>query len=475
MTPRRRALPVAIAALALIAALLLAPAALAAAGGGTSSFRSGGGGGGFGGGGFSGAGHGHGFALYLIFRALFDIALIGHGLGLLVIVALVFAVWFMSRGMPALQAFFTARRQRGRTHRRDTERRRRRVELAAAEAADEDPIFDPDHVRPAAGALFVAIQHAWDAGNRIALRGLVAPDLLEEWERRLDDFDRKGWRNRIEVLGVPEVEYVGLHRDRGGAERVTVRIEAKLRDYVTDRAGRHVKRTGSIAESVRLREFWTLERRDDHWVLASIEQGAEGSHALRDRIVQTDWADEERLRDEAMVEQAVAEAVPDGTRIADIASLDFAGDARAQALDLSLADGRFAPDVLEIAARRAVAAWVTAVDGPDDDLRHLADATAIHQLLHPGDPSGRTRIVVRGAEVRRIRIAALDAAAEPATMTVDVDLHGHRYLEDRDTAQVLAGNPARAIDFTERWTFAVTGDAGSPWRIVAASTPAVPA
>jgi hypothetical protein len=62
------------------------------------------------------------------------------------------------------------------------------------------------------------------------------------------------------------------------------------------------------------------------------------------------------MRDQALVERATADALPEGANIAELADLDFDGDARAQVNDLSLADGRFAPDVLEVAARRAVAA-----------------------------------------------------------------------------------------------------------------------
>src|SRR5207302_9410239 len=164
---------------------------------------------------------------------------------------------------------------------------------------------------------------------------------------------------------------------------------------------------GQLGETRRLREFWTLRRRGTRWILASIEQGAEGSHALDEEIVATPWSDEQAMRDEALVEGAVADAVPRGTNIAEVADLQFDGDARAAALDLSLADGRFAPDVLEIAARRAVAAWAEAVDGEDTKLLAIAGAPVVRDLLHPGDPSGRTRVVVRGPQVRQIRVVAL--------------------------------------------------------------------
>jgi predicted lipid-binding transport protein (Tim44 family) len=245
-----------------------------------------------------------------------------------------------------------------------------------------------------------------------------------------------------------------------------------MRDFVVDMSGRHIKRTGQVTETVRLREFWTLARHGDRWMLQSIEQGAEGRHSLQDQIVATDWGDQQALRDEALIEGAVAQAVPDGTKVSEVADLQFTGDARAAANDLSLADGRFAPDVLEVAARRAVTAWMAAVDGGDGQLRAIAAPTAVPELLHPGDPSEQTRLVVRGAMVKQIRITHLDAATDPPTMTIDVDLRGRRYIEDRDTTRVLAGNPAREASFTERWTMALTDDADQPWRLVAAGTPA---
>jgi predicted lipid-binding transport protein (Tim44 family) len=172
-----------------------------------------------------------------------------------------------------------------------------------------------------------------------------------------------------------------------------------------------------------------------------------------------------------LVEGAVEEAVPEGTSIAEVADLDYRGDARAAALDLSLADGRFAPDVLEVAARRAVAAWAEAVDGEDGALVALARPEVAREMLHPGDPSATTRLVVRGLQIRKITIVALDAAAEPPTMTIDVAIAGRRYVEDRDTAAVVSGSQSRATSFTERWTLALDGNDEQPWRIAAVGAP----
>ena len=45
-------------------------------------------------------------------------------------------------------------------------------------------------------------------------------------------------------------------------------------------------------------------------MLVSIEQGAEGMHAIDEAIVATEWSDETALKDEALIEGAVQDAVP---------------------------------------------------------------------------------------------------------------------------------------------------------------------
>ncbi len=440
-------------------ALALVPAALASAGGGSAGYGGGGGG-------------GKGFALYVLIQLLIRIAIFGHGLGALVLIGLVVLVLLYTHVVaPRARGFAAARQDTGRAARGRTAHRERRVELAAAEAAEYDPAFAPDVVKPAAAHLFTEIQAAWDAADRARLARLVGPGLLTEWDHRLDDFQRRGWHNRVAPMQEPRVEYVGLTHHGNESDRVVVRIEAKLRDYVEDAHGNRISRAGRLTETVRIREFWTLGRSHGRWVLLSIEQGAEGAHALDEQVVATPWSDQTALRDEALLEGAAAEAVPDGTSVAEVADLDFEGDARAAALDLSLADGRFAPDVLEVAARRAVAAWGRAVDGDDAALNALADRRVVQGLLHPGDPSGNTRLVVRGPRIKQIHIVALDAGAQPPTMTIDVELEGRRYIEDRATTAVLEGSRSRATSFAQRLTLALTDDARSPWRIVDAGSP----
>lgn len=414
-------------------------ALLAAAGGGSSGF--GGGGGGFGGGGGGGGayGGGSGGGSPLVFLA----------------VVLVFLLFVLYTGLKVRRA------------RKRREARRRRVELASAEAADDDAQLAADAVVNTARRLFQAAQAAWDARDDARLQQLLSPDLLVEWRRRLADFEARGWHNRVEVLGVQSVEYLGLvNREGAEDDRVTCRISARLRDYVETESGVRINRAGASSDVVTLTEYWTFGRRDGGWIVASIESDAEGAHVIEQEIVATPWQDEQRMRDAALVEVAVADKLPAGVATAAVADLDYAGDAHAAALDLSLADGRWAPDVLEAAARRAVAAWAEAVDGADRDLLDVATPEAADALLHPGDASKKSRLVIRAPRVQRLQIAALDPAATPPTMTIELQVRGRRYVEDRDDASVLSGSKQRETTSTERWMLALSGPDERPWQVV---------
>jgi predicted lipid-binding transport protein (Tim44 family) len=351
--------------------------------------------------------------------------------------------------------------------------RDQRVRTASAEAAADDPYFAASELEAHARGLFVECQAAWDARDVTRLSSLVGDDLMVEWKRRLDDFERKGWHNRVSVMGTPKIEYVGLvNREDDTEDRAVVRITASLRAFVVDRSGRKIMRKESKTEEITLCEYWTLARSGDSaWKVVSIEQRAEGDHHLDSEIVASPWSDS-RLADEALTELAVEDGLPPGFVTADLAVVEFDGTAREQALDLSLADARFAPDVLEAAARRAVAAWAEAVDGDDAALERVATPEAVQQLLYGGDASRRTRLVVRGPRIRQIKIVAVDVSRAPATMTVEVDVGGRRYVEDRATAAVVRGEKDTAVSFRERWSLVLDGATETAWRLTKLDTAA---
>jgi predicted lipid-binding transport protein (Tim44 family) len=429
-------------------ASLLAPAAaLARGGGGSAGFGGGGGFRGGGGGGRIGFGGGVGFGA----------GIGGGGLGVFLLVIIVLAGLFFLMTAVIAPARYRARRRR----------RAETVRLAARAAAEDDPDFAPETVEPAARRLFRDVQAAWSSGDDRRLRRLCGPDLMREWSRRLGDFERRGWTNRVSIDGDVEVEYVGLtNREADRDDRVVVRLEAQLRDVVLDRAGDVVLRRDSAAESSRVCEYWTLGKQDGRWIVLSIEQRQEGDHQLDEPIVATPWSDTERLTAESVVELAAGQKVPEGVAVSEVAAAEFTGTARTAALDLALVDGRFSPDVLSVEVRRAVAAWAEAVDGDDADLAELATTGAVSALLHPGDPTEQTRLVVRGPVVEQVRITDLDAHAAPPTITVELRVRGRRYIEDRDTAAVLSGSQSAPVSFGEQWTLALCGSDQHPWRVV---------
>ncbi len=419
---------------------------LAAAGGGSSGFGGGGGGGGFSGGGGGARGNG----VYIGGGAI-------SGWFVIAIFLLVAAFFLFAM----IAAWVTVRRLRKRLEERDQQ-----VRTAAAEAAEDDEAFGADRITEDVTVMFHAIQGAWDARDEKALASLVGPDLLVEWERRLNDFARKGWHNRVRVISGPEVRYVGLtNRERDEEDRAVMHVAASLEDYVETRDGMRVMHSGDTSPVTALREYWTLGKRDGHWIVISIEQDAEGSHQLDAPIVASPWADE-RVRDEALVEGAVADAALPGVATAELVSVDLAADARVQALDLALADARFGPDVLEAAARRAAEAWADAVDGDDAPLAAVASNEAVDALLYGGDATHDSRLVVRGPRIEGVTIEQLLPSPEPARMTLAVHVRGRRYTEDRDTAAVLSGSKDREAAFTERWTMALDGVDETPWRLV---------
>ena len=423
--------------LALLVSSLAPAAALAGAGGGSSGYGGGGGGGGgggFGGGGSGGSGDGGPWWLWVL---------------IFIGVALFFA-W----------AAFTAWRLRKKRAARVA-----RTITASAEAAEDDAYFQADAIKKDAAELFCATQQAWHDRDRAKLAELVGPDLMVEWKRRLDDFDKKGWHNLVEVRRGPEVEYVGIvNREDDEQDRVVVRLEAEMRDCVRQKGGAIINKDGASSDIVSLAEYWTLARTGDRWIVASIESDTEGTHHLDAPLIPSPWSDEQALKDETALERAREDA-PQGATTAELADVDYLGDARKAALDLSLVDERFAPHVLEAAARTAMSAWAEAVDGDDARLRAIAGEEAVHQLLYGGDAAARTRLVVRGPKLQALRIAKLDPNAEPPTLTVEADVAGRRYVEDRDTLELVSGSRDAETTFTERWTLRLDGTGDMPWRI----------
>ena len=190
--------------------------------------------------------------------------------------------------------------------------RERRVELASAEAADDDAAFAADEVRGEAAALLNLIVKAWTARDRDALR----PDARPRPDGRVGAPARRlrpqGLAQRLRDHRGPDV---AVPRASSTAPTTPTTASpcacgrASATSCATAAATR--SRAPTSREIVTVAEYWTLGKRDGRWVLLSIEQDAEGAHHLDADIVASPWGDEGRLRDEAVTELATADAVPD--------------------------------------------------------------------------------------------------------------------------------------------------------------------
>ena len=355
----------------LSALLVLAPAALGAAGGGSSGF--GGGGGGGGGGGFSGGGGSSGSGS------------VSGGMSLVIVLLVV----LFFAGTIILGVVGERRRRR----RRDA--RVRQVRLAAAEAAEEDAAFDSEAVERDARELFTAIQAAWTARNREALNGMVSRSLMTEWGLRLDDFDRKGWHNQVTIAGEPGIHYVGLvNRESDAEDRVCVLVEATL---ATTSSTGTATTSSARSPAARRRRCASTGRSASAtaggWCCRSSRR--RGRRTTSRAIVASPWGDDRGCDEDAVIERPSPRRCPRATTSRTLADLDFAGDARNAALDLGLADGRFAPDVLETATRRARRGVDRGGRRRGRRAARGGHAGAASELLYPRGEQA-ARLVVRG-------------------------------------------------------------------------------
>ena len=194
--------------------------------------------------------------------------------------------------------------------------------LAAAEAAQDDAAFAADRVGAEAGALFVDIQKAWDGRDRPRLRELIGGDLLVEWERRLDDFDAKGWHSRVQRRAASPRSSTWASSTARPTRR-TAPSCASARRWT--RGCRRPTASGSTRPATTTRG--SRSPSTGRWPSTTAAGcSSRSSRTPRARITSTDeivaspWSDS-RLHDEALVEQAVADRVPEGFSPADAADL----------------------------------------------------------------------------------------------------------------------------------------------------------
>ena len=289
----------------------------------------------FGGGG--GGGHGNGFVLFLIFRALFDIAAPrSRPRRPRADRARAWSRTATSSGWPKLRAWFAARTDAG--PRAPSERP---PSASAASSSppprppnDDDPLFAPDIVRPAAAnAVHRDPGAPGRRDDRIALRGLVAPELLESGSAgSTTSAARAGATGRAARAAGGRVRRPAATAATRPPTRSSSGSTPGCATTSSTAAAATSSATGELREIVsmpRVLDAAAARRPLDPGLDRAGRRGLARArrHDRRDRSGPTS----RRLRDEALVEGAVADAVPAGVKIAEVADLQYDGDAHAAA------------------------------------------------------------------------------------------------------------------------------------------------
>jgi predicted lipid-binding transport protein (Tim44 family) len=137
--------------------------------------------------------------------------------------------------------------------------------LAAVRA--RDPAFDIDHFLQGARGAYEMIVRAFAAGDRNALRGLVAPEVMTGFETAIARREAEGRTESVEFLQPVRAD-VEESRVEGDSARIKVRF---LGEFRTRGKGPE----GETVDDRRTAEHWTFERplasRDPNWTLVRVD------------------------------------------------------------------------------------------------------------------------------------------------------------------------------------------------------------
>ncbi|RUM93127.1 MAG: Tim44 domain-containing protein [Thermodesulfatator sp.] len=131
--------------------------------------------------------------------------------------------------------------------------------------------INQDEIKEIAQDIFFKVQAAWMRRDIDAVRDILGPELLSQYQAEFQDMKAKGVINRLENIAVRRVEVVDYGRE-SGFEYVKVRFTANLLDYTVEEAtGRVIQ--GNDHEPVKFEEIWTLARQEgsNQWKLYAIE------------------------------------------------------------------------------------------------------------------------------------------------------------------------------------------------------------
>jgi predicted lipid-binding transport protein (Tim44 family) len=136
-----------------------------------------------------------------------------------------------------------------------------------------DRSFDPTRFLSGAEQAFRMIVAAFAAGDRVALRPLLADDIYKAFEQAISAREKAG---EVQVSEIRSIEQMAIEDAelRGTIGSVTTRIVSDQVSYIRDKNDRPVSGTDAVTE---ITDLWTFERdlsqQDPAWRLVTARSG----------------------------------------------------------------------------------------------------------------------------------------------------------------------------------------------------------
>ena len=144
---------------------------------------------------------------------------------------------------------------------------------ALARMREIDRNFDPARFLAGAELAFRMIVAAFAAGDRSALRPLLADETYTAFEQAISAREKNGERQVSEIRSIQQLA-IDSAELKGRVGQVTTRIVSDQVSYTTDKDGRPLTGTDAVTE---ITDLWTFERdlsqQDPTWRLTGARSG----------------------------------------------------------------------------------------------------------------------------------------------------------------------------------------------------------
>jgi len=135
-----------------------------------------------------------------------------------------------------------------------------------------DPGFDPDSFAQGAKAAFEMILNAFSTGDRKALKGLLSPDVLKNFDTAIGEREAAGEILEDTLVGIRSSEIVEASMD-GHHSVITLKFVSEQISALHDAEGNVID--GNPNEVIDVTDYWTFSRdtrsKDPNWTLIGTE------------------------------------------------------------------------------------------------------------------------------------------------------------------------------------------------------------